>query len=164
MFIDSAEIVVNEYPEVSFILVGGDKSQVEYYQQLASEKKLYDHFRFTGNVPPIEASAYLEIASVLVSPRLEGTSIPLKVYTYLLSGKPLVATDIPAHRLALTDELAVLTAPNAQSFAQVILKLIFDPKLGLRLASRAQEFGWAQYEFDTYLKMVARIYQMLGTG
>jgi glycosyltransferase involved in cell wall biosynthesis len=164
MFIESAQIIVNEYPKISFVLVGGNKGQIEQYQQLASEKQVFDYFRFTGNVPPIEAITYLELASVLVSPRLEGTSIPLKVYSYLLSGKPMVATDIPAHRLALNEDLAVLTAPNATAFAQGILKLIYDPELGLRLADRAKKFGWDEYGFDAYQRKVKLIYEMLVTG
>ena len=34
---------------------------------------------------------------VLISPRISGTNTPMKIYTYMASGKPIVASNIPAH-------------------------------------------------------------------
>jgi len=48
---------------------------------------------------------------VLVSPRSRGTNTPLKIYQYLRSGKPLVATDFsPAAAKALAHAADVVTA------------------------------------------------------
>jgi glycosyltransferase involved in cell wall biosynthesis len=164
MFIESARIVTSEYPEISFLLVGGNKRQIDHYKQLTADRNMSDFIQFLGNVPTSEATSYLELASVLVSPRLEGTSIPLKMYTYLLSGTPVVATDIEAHRLALDENLAVLTNPNAADFARGILKLLNDPELGMRLASNAQELMWSKYGFDSYVNKVSSIYQTLSAN
>ena len=54
--------------------------------------------------------AYFAIADVLVSPRAYGDNIPLKIFDYVLSGKPIVATDIRAHRSILNDRTAQLVA------------------------------------------------------
>ena len=43
---------------------------------------------------------------VLASPRRHGQNTPFKVFTYLASGKPLVATRIPTHTQLLDDSLA----------------------------------------------------------
>ena len=161
MLIKSAQIVISECPEVSFLLIGGNKHQIEYYRQLASERNLLDFFHFTGKVSTTEATVYLELASILVSPRLEGTSIPLKVYTYLSSGKPMVATNIAAHRQALSEDLAILTAPDEQDFAHGILTLIDDPQLGLCLGKSARNFALDRYGADTYRKKLEFIYQTL---
>lgn len=161
MLIDSAQIVVSECPEVLFLLVGGNKHQIEHYRQLASEKNLFDYFYFTGKVPTAEAASYLELASILVSPRLEGTSVPLKVYTYLSSGKPLVATNTAAHRQVLSEDLAVLTAPNEEDFAQGILTLIGDPQLGSCLGKKAENFALDKYGTEAYRKKLEFIYQTL---
>jgi len=163
MLIDSAGIAISECPEILFLLIGGRTGQINYYQNLVSERNLRDFFRFTGNVSPAEVIAHLDLASVVVSPRLEGTSIPLKIYTYLLSGKPLVATNIAAHRMVLNEDLAVLAAPNPEEFAQAILKLFNNPQLGLHLAGRAQEFMREKNGFDTYQKRVAFISQTMVT-
>jgi glycosyltransferase involved in cell wall biosynthesis len=161
MFIESARIVASEYPEVSFLIVGGNKSQIDQYMRLTAERNMNEFIKFPGKVPVSDAMALLELASVLVSPRLEGTSIPLKVYSYLLSGTPVVATNIEAHRQALDENLAVLTNPNATDFAQGILKLLNDPQLGVHLASNAREFIANNYGFDAYKRKVASIYETL---
>jgi glycosyltransferase involved in cell wall biosynthesis len=163
MLIKSAGIIVGECPDIQFLLVGGTKDQVNHYRNLASERSVSDFFHFTGNVSTSEAIGYLDLASIIVSPRLEGNSIPLKAYTYLLSGKPLVATDITAHKPLMSEDVAVLVAPNAEAFAQGILKLVHNPQLGMDLARRAQEFMWDNHGFDDYLKKVESIYAGLAT-
>jgi glycosyltransferase involved in cell wall biosynthesis len=161
MLINSAQIVVSECREVSFLLIGGNESQIDYYRHLASKRNLLEFFHFTGKVPITEATAYLDIASILVSPRLDGTSVPLKVYTYLSSGKPMVATNTVAHRQALSEDIAVLTTPNEEGFAQGILTLIGDPQLGLCLGKRARNFALDKYGSDSYRKKLEFIYQTL---
>ena len=43
--------------------------------------------------------AFVALADMLLSPRSKGTHTPLKLYSYLRSGKPILATDILAHTL-----------------------------------------------------------------
>ena len=70
---------------------------------------------FAGKRPVSELPQFLALADVLVSPRRTGGNTPFKVYTYLASGKPLVATRIPTHTQLLDDTLATLTEPTAES-------------------------------------------------
>ena len=53
----------------------------------------------------------LVIADLLVSPRVKGENTPFKVYTFLASGRPLLATRIPTHTQLLDDDLAWLVEP-----------------------------------------------------
>ena len=56
---------------------------------------------FAGERPAAEIPAYLLAADVLVSPRSRGTNTPLKIYQYLRSGKPIVATRLLTHTQVL---------------------------------------------------------------
>ena len=56
---------------------------------------------FAGERPASEIPAYLLAADVLVSPRSRGTNTPLKIYQYLRSGKPIVATRLLTHTQVL---------------------------------------------------------------
>ena len=56
---------------------------------------------FAGERPADEIPAYLLAADVLVSPRSRGTNTPLKIYQYLRSGKPIVATRLLTHTQVL---------------------------------------------------------------
>ena len=43
---------------------------------------------------------------MLVSPRIRGTNTPLKIYSYLRSGRPIVATNLLTHTQVLTPDVA----------------------------------------------------------
>ena len=81
---------------------------------------------FPGVIPSHEANWYLDMADILVSPRISGTSIPLKIYTYLQAGKPILATDIAAHRHVLTREIAELVEPTKEGLAQGLINLLSE--------------------------------------
>jgi glycosyltransferase involved in cell wall biosynthesis len=144
---------------VLFLLVGGTQSQVNYWKEVIAERKLADSVYFTGSVSLGEALCYLDLANVLVSPRLDGTSIPLKLYTYLYSGKPLVATRTAGHTQILNDDLAILTAPTKDHFAEGILELLRHPQRGSSMGKRAQIFMKEHYNVDNYVDALSRAYQ-----
>ena len=78
--------------------------------------------RCSARQPADEIPYYLQAADVLVSPRTLGTNIPLKVYSYLASGVPVVATDLPTHTQTITPDIAVLARPEAAAFAAGIVR------------------------------------------
>jgi glycosyltransferase involved in cell wall biosynthesis len=161
LLMDSAERLIPQHPELAIVLVGGDDDQVARWRQAAADRGLDDHFHFTGIVPIGEIPAYLEMAAILVSPRLDGTSVPLKLYTYLLSGKPLVATLTDGHTQVLTDEVAVLVEPEADALAAGIARLLSDPELADRIGGQARHLAQEKYGFALYLESLDRIYRTL---
>ncbi len=67
---------------------------------------------FTGHQPARDIPAFVEAADILASPRIAGTNTPLKIYSYLRAGKPIVATDLLTHTQVLDRETALLVAPS----------------------------------------------------
>lgn len=159
LLIDSANIVRKRYPEVLFLLIGGKPQQVEYWKRETRKRYLEDCVLFLGTVPVEEIGAYLEIAEILVSPRTEGTSVPLKIYSYLHSGKPIVATNLAAHTLVLNEDVAVLVAPTKEAFAGGIMKLLRTPDLRQRLGLQARKYAEKVYAPADYLARLDRIYR-----
>lgn len=162
LLLSSAKIVKEHCPEASFVLVGGNPQQVEHWRHQSSACGLEDSMLFTGAVPLAEAIAYLDVAEILVSPRTNGTSVPLKIYSYLHSGKPIVATNLVAHSQVLNAETAVLVAPTAEAFADGILRLARSPEARKGLGLRAQQFASERFNPSDYLAKLDRIYQELG--
>ena len=161
LLMGSAKIVKEFHPEISFVIVGGNSQQVERWQREARNGDLEDCMLFVGSVPPTEAIVYLEMAEILVSPRCNGTSVPLKIYSYLHSGKPIVATRLDAHTQVLNEEIALLVAPTKEEFAKGVLKLAQSPDLRQRLGTRAQQFARERFSPEEYLAKVGRIYEEL---
>ena len=56
-----------------------------------------------------------EACDILVSPRIRGTNTPLKIYSYLRSGKPIVATDLLTHTQVLSPAVARLVAAGGRA-------------------------------------------------
>lgn len=159
LLLDSVAIARAQHPEIVLVMVGGKPEQVEQWQAEASQRGL--KVIFTGTVPLEDSLLYLEMADVLVSPRSQGLSVPLKIYTYMHSGKPILATSIPAHTLVLDDTCAVLTEPEAQAYAGGLQKLVESPQLrestGAAGKARAEQvFSRAQY-----LEKIDRAYRSI---
>ncbi len=162
LLLRSAKIVKENCPEASFILVGGDPQQVEQWRRRSSIYGVQDIMLFTGTVPLAEAIAYLDVAEILVSPRIKGMSVPLKIYSYLHSGKPIVATDMAAHSQVLSAETAILVAPTEEAFANGILMLARSPDLRKTLGLQGQKFACERFNPTDYLAKLELAYQELG--
>ena len=98
-----------------------------------------------------DACPYLAAADVLVSPRSQGTNTPLKIYQYLRSGRPIVATRLLTHTQVLDDEVAILTEATAEGFADGILRTLADPVRAREVGVRAKRLAETKYSYEAYL-------------
>jgi len=114
---------------------------------------------FTGQVPPSEISLYIRAADALVSPRTSGTNTPLKIYSFLKSGKPLVATRLWTHTQVLSDEVAILAEPDAHSLAEGIKKALFTEE-GRKRAAAAKARADREYTYPRYLEKIRQVLGM----
>jgi glycosyltransferase involved in cell wall biosynthesis len=158
LLIESARIVLEKYPEVRFDLVGGKPDQIDHWKRKVINLGLDNNLIFPGRVSMEESLEYLEMADILVSPRTEGLSIPLKIYSYLHSGKPTVATNILAHTQILNDEIAVITDPLPEAYAGGIEKLIENVNLRLEIGEKAMSYARQHFSEKNYLEKLDKAY------
>lgn len=163
LLIDSARFVVQEWPGAMFLVVGGKSDQVRVYEERVRSMGLSSYFHFTGIRPPEEIPALIERCDVLVSPRTDGTNTPLKIYSYLKSGKPIVATELYTHTQVLNHNVAMLVEPNADAFARGICSLLEDPELAQRLGRQARVYSEDRFSLRKYLEKTKLALQ-LATG
>ena len=90
-------------PDARLLLAGGKPEDVQRARRQARAGGTEDAVVFAGERPASEIPAFLLAADVLVSPRSRGTNTPLKIYQYLRSGKPIVATRLLTHTQVLSD-------------------------------------------------------------
>lgn len=117
---------------------------------MADSLGLNGRVHFTGSVQQATAKHYCSLASVLVSPRSEGTNTPLKVYEQLASGIPLVASNIYSHTQVLTPDVALLVEPNPEDMALGISKAVELGGPGAAIAANAQKLYQAKYSRPVY--------------
>ena len=120
------DILVKAFRDVDgcLVVVGGDPRSVDKYKQLAFEHDVRD-IHFLGSQPKEDIASYLDSADVLVSPRLEGSNIPSKLFSYIAARKATILTEIPAHTQLDTD-CFVYCKPESSDLRQKMSALLND--------------------------------------
>jgi len=142
------------YLEKNFclVLIGGEKEQVTKLKKEVEKKKLANRVHLIGQKKSSDIPYYLKLADILVSPRTLGTNIPLKIYSYLKSGVPVVATNLYTHTQSLTSEIAILVEPKPDDLARGIRDAAGEK--GKRVADKAVRFCAQNYSYKKYLSLV----------
>jgi glycosyltransferase involved in cell wall biosynthesis len=138
-------------PDTRLVLAGGRPDQVEAARKQAAAGGLGAAAIFAGQRPAEEIPGFLDAADVLVSPRSLGTNTPLKIYQYLRSGRPIVATRLLTHTQVLDDEVAILTEATPDAFGAGILAAIGDPARARAVGDRARHLAETKYSYEAYL-------------
>jgi glycosyltransferase involved in cell wall biosynthesis len=139
-------------PEAQVVLMGGEPDQIARLRA-RGPSCVFAGKRATGELP-----AFLGAAAVVVSPRITGANTPFKVYTYLASGRPLVATRILTHTQLLDDTLAWLVEPTAAGLAAGIRSVLADPVEARRRADRGRARLAGEYSEARHAEKVAAAY------
>jgi glycosyltransferase involved in cell wall biosynthesis len=146
---------VLDAPTVGLAIVGGKGNEIQTWSDRAEALGVAARVRFLGARPLVQLSTLLQQADVLVSPRIEGENTPMKIYGYLASGRPVVATDIRAHSQVLDESCALLTRIQPEALADALRQLLDDPgrchQLGLRGIERIAQCEFTREAFEARL-------------
>jgi glycosyltransferase involved in cell wall biosynthesis len=130
-----------EVPEARLAVLGGAPSDIARYRDQAARRGLGAAVRFAGPRPVERLNDYVRQATVLVSPRVQGTNTPMKISSYLDSGRPLLASRLPTHTQILDEDVALLVEPEPAAFGQGLVCLLRDAALREHLAENARRFA-----------------------
>ncbi|WGV27332.1 glycosyltransferase [Halotia branconii] len=117
--------VASQMPHVQFVCAGGKLHEVEHYQLLAKEKQV-NNILFLGYILHDELASLLQAADVLAHPHCSGKAAtftsPMKLFDYLASGNPIVATEISSlTEFKNTQAIAAWCEPdNPHKFAEAL--------------------------------------------
>lgn len=159
LFVRASRYLKKEFNDFCFVLVGGNPTDVEDMRALAVELGTGEHMRFTGNRPVNEMPVFLSLADFLVSPRKKGTNTPLKIYSYMKAGKPIIATDSLTHTQVLSNENACLVQPTAEAIAEGMAQLLRDPERCEKIALAAKKETDEKYNYPTLEKKINSVYE-----
>jgi glycosyltransferase involved in cell wall biosynthesis len=154
-------LVTAERRQVKLVMVGGEPAQIDAARAHVRQLGLAEAVIFTGQRAAAEIPLYLDAADVLVSPRSTGTNTPLKIYQYLRSGKPIVATRLRTHTQVLDDTTAFLADATADAFATAIIAALDDPDRAQAVASRARVLADTKYSEEAFLAKTRQACEML---
>jgi glycosyltransferase involved in cell wall biosynthesis len=154
LLVDAVALV----PNVQLLLMGGSPADVARMKAEARARGVGERSVFSGQRPPSELPSFFALADVLASPRAKGENTPFKVFTYLASGRPLVATRIPTHTQLLDDTNAFLVEPTPQGLASGIQAALDHPEDAAARARRGRDLVEREYSVERYREKIARAY------
>lgn len=129
------------------VVIGGSNEQITKLQSR------YPDVLFLGFRPQKELADNLAAADVVVLPNTGKSEIatrftsPLKLFAYMASGKPIIATDLPAARELIDEESAYLVKPDdPKALAHSIVEALNNPaeaeRRGHNARTQIKGFSW----------------------
>lgn len=115
-------------PEVQVYIAGGTEYDLTRYKERFNAPNLY----FVGHRPHKEMSLWQRAADVLVLPNTAKEDIsarytsPMKLFEYMASGTPIVASDLPSIREVANNDKVVLVVPDDTEALAIGIKQILE--------------------------------------
>lgn len=129
--------------DVVFLFVGGTERDVAKYKHISQERAL-SNVRILGHQKKETVPKFLSTADILLLPNLATTNessmytSPIKMFEYMASGVPIIASNLPSLREVLNTQNALLVPPgDADAIAVAISTLLEDPAQAHTLSSQA---------------------------
>jgi glycosyltransferase involved in cell wall biosynthesis len=147
-------------------LIGGHGDAQPSLKKLTTQLGLDNHIHFTGWVSDADYVRYLSSADICVDPDpsnpFNDRSTMNKIMEYMALEKPIVAFDLPEHRVS-AQAAALYVRPNDElEFARTLVQLMGDPErrrdMGLLGRRRIEtELAW-QYSIPPLLEAYRKIF------
>jgi len=125
-----------------YCIAVGDGVALEGLRQLAKELGVQDYILFTGFVSEEDLMRYLSTADIMVDPDpsnpFTDRSTMIKMSEYMALTKPIVAFDLPEHRVTSQDAALYAKANDEGDFARQLVRLMDDPQLREEMGRRGR--------------------------
>ena len=145
LLLDAAVRVVADVPDAHFLVMGYPNE--DRYRDEIRARGLQAAVTLPGRIPYDEASRWLGLGQVGVSPKQSLTEANGKLLNYMACGLPVVASETPVNRELLGDQGIYAAVGDADALAQRLVDALKDAEGGRRrgdaLRRRAEDlFAW----------------------
>ncbi|MCB0331186.1 MAG: glycosyltransferase family 4 protein [Bdellovibrionales bacterium] len=163
LLVESFAKIWKNAPDAHLVVIGGIEEHILKYQRRSETLGVpKDRSHFLGPRPVAHLAAYLQQADILTSPRVLGNNTPMKIYSYIHCGKPLLATNLPTHSQVLDNNVALLCEPTPEAFSKGLIRLLADEMLRERLAKAAYLLAEEKYTFEVFSRRLNELYDRVG--
>ncbi|MBQ7252135.1 MAG: glycosyltransferase family 4 protein [Kiritimatiellae bacterium] len=166
LLVDALGKALARVPDLHAAIVGGNAEEIaaRKRQLEAADPAIASRVRFLGMRAPDTLPDLFAAADILLSPRTQGTNTPLKLLDYAKAARAVVACDIPANRLILSEENALLAPPSAEGFAAALARVAEDAALRQRLGEAAGRLYRETYNYAHFRGLLAGAYSDMLSG
>ncbi|ASC73181.1 hypothetical protein XM38_041430 [Halomicronema hongdechloris C2206] len=161
LLLESFSLVLKELAEATLVIIGGDPNHIQRYRGQAKYLGIEGRVHWLGSKPVEALPSYLSQADILVSPRVQGVNTPMKLYSYLGSGKATLVTDLPTHTQLVDETVAMIAVPEPKAFSKGMLSLIRDANLRSRLGIAGQKLIEENFSRQAFCDRLNSLYDWL---
>ncbi len=126
------------------------------------DPRVRSHVRILTRQSRDRMPSYFAMADCLISLRPGSNNLPLKVFDYMATGKPIVATNGPAHEPVLNSERAFLCEARSESVKQAILDVFRSAHRARAVARSARSHALQYYGWNRFIELVDGLYAGIG--
>lgn len=129
--------------EAKMVFVGGDQDEIKKYKSLANRFNAASKCIFVDYQPRTKAIKYIKAMDVLIipfpnEPHYAFYASPLKLFEYMASGRPIIASDLPALKEILNDKNALFFRPgDTGDLARAVKMIKSSSTLSYHLSQQA---------------------------
>lgn len=137
-------------PEAGFLLVGGEAKDLEAITSEMRARGLAN-VHFAGRVEHAKVPGYLAACDCLLLPNPTNYYMsPLKLFEYMASRRPVIASDFPPFREVIEPGASGILVPpgDKTAFLDALRRLRDEPGLGDRLAAVARSKAEREYSWE----------------
>jgi glycosyltransferase involved in cell wall biosynthesis len=148
ILVDSLKYLPNN---VKLIFVGGSDQYLFDFKKYVKDSGQKNRVTIVPHIPKKDLLQYIEIADVLVLPnsakdKMSFYSSPIKMFEYMASKRPIVASDLPSIQEILSDQdnATLFNSDNPRDLANKILNVFTNDcsKLVRRALSDVKPYTW----------------------
>ncbi len=154
-------------PEALFVFVGGVDPELSKFKE---EYKKYNNILVLPFQERKMMPFYLKASDVLVVPNSLESKIsskytsPLKLFEYMASNRPIVASDLPSLREVLNEENCMFAKPDdPDSFAKALKKVLKDELVSKNMIKNASNdvlhYSWKN-RAEKILSVISKVHEV----
>ena len=142
-------------PELALVCVGAtDKEFAERSEASAADGQVF----VLPRQPRRQIPVYMELADFLVLPRVAADNVPLKLFDYMASGTPIIATRGPAHEPLLDESRAFMSEPTVEALSATLVDACASRQRSETLARAARSYATENFGWDQFVEFVRNTY------
>jgi glycosyltransferase involved in cell wall biosynthesis len=161
LLLNSFALALKRTQQADLVIIGGQSADIEKYGRKSRQLDIEAKVHFLGPKPVQHLREYLSEADILVSPRLKGNNTPMKLYSYLHSGKPVLATNLPTHTQLIDGRVALLVDPKEEPFSAAMLRLIADEPLRAQLGAAGKQLIEEKFTYRAFREKLNGLFNSL---
>jgi glycosyltransferase involved in cell wall biosynthesis len=152
--LEAVKILLENFPDLFFLAVGGVDVEIEFYNNFAKNIGVGNNVLFLEKVDRYYLAIYQKACDLLLMPfpftqHFAYYMSPLKMFEYMASQRPIIASDLPSIREILSEKNAFIIKPDdSKDLAGGIESVLNNKELSRKISEQAfldvKQYTWGK--------------------